>query len=443
MTQPMTRTDVSRLLGRVAFGATARDLDLWTGREYGDLVDALLDVATLPAQPPLPDEPQRRALATNPEAGEVDARLWWLERMRTTPAPLLERMTLLWHGHFATGVRYPPGVPELMIQNQTLRTYALGNLVDLVAAVNVDPAMLFFLNGFQNCPPRANENYGREFFELFTLGKHPQVYTEHDIREAARAFTGWSVGADFTAVFTPDRHDRRSKRILGKTVGDLGQDEHRKVTEIALAQPVASRFFAFKLVANLAYVPAGADNVMTSKDPLLTKVAATLRSSKWDVKAAVRVLLLADEFRFAKGSHQLVRQPVEAVVHAAKALDVAFDPTLVHYVDKMGQTVFNPLNVGGWPLGRNWVSPVAAVARYDAGLTLHRMASAVTTTAVNPLPDPDDVPGWARRLGHHGFGPNTTAAVKAYLRRVPNASAADRQAGTLALLLSSPEWVVL
>lgn len=432
---PLTTADVSRLLGRAAFGATAADLDLWTGRDYADLVEVLL---APDGRAPLPDDAERLTYASGQNLSSEAARVWWMERMRTTPFPLVERMTLLWHGHFATGVRNPPSLAHLIAQTQTLREHSLGNVRDLVTAMNTDPAMLYWLNGVENAPPKCNENYAREFFELFTLGKRPQVYTERDIREAAKAFTGWYVDGAGKAAFADSRHHKGTKTILRKTVKNQGAEEHKALVDIALAQPVSSRFFAFKLVANLAYVPT------EKSDPLVEAVAASLRKNDWAVKPALRTLLLHDRFRnpLPWRGRQLVRQPVEVTVHAAKALGVRFDAFLVHTVDEMGQILFDPVNVGGWPLGRDWVSPVTALARYQSGLELHRLVRANPAAAVQ-LPAADDLKGWARRLGLAGFGPNTASAVGSYLRRMKGASSADLQAGVLTLLLSSPEWVVL
>lgn len=431
----LTAAEVSRVLGRVAFGATARDLDTWTGKKYTDLVDSLLAVQPLL---PLPDDAQRLLFATGQNVNEHDARAWWLDRMRTTPFPLLERMTLLWHGHFATGIRYPPTLKHLVVQNQTLRANALGNVRTLVEAMNVDPAMLYWLNGAENTIPKVNENYAREFFELFTLGKRPQVYTEIDIRQAAKAFSGWYVDGNDNAVFSEGRHNTKNKKILGRTVGNLGAEEHKELVDIALDQPVASLFFAYKLVANLAYLPA-------TNDTLADAVAATLRSSGWDIAAAVRTLLLHDHFRVPAPSkeQQLVRTPVDCTVHAAKALGVRIaDANLVRTIGRMGHELFDPVDVSGYPLGRDWISPVTALARYEAARTLHTVAVAEPATALDPLPAADDLKGWARRLGLTGFSMNTTNAVSSYLRTAKTASAHDRQAGVLILLLSSPEWVV-
>lgn len=434
-TETLTAAEVSRVLGRVAFGATPSDLDRWTGKKYTELVDALLTVN--PAVP-LPDDAQRLLFATGQNVDEHDARAWWLERMRTTPFPLLERMTLLWHGHFATGIRYPPTLKHLVVQNQTLRANALGNVRTLVEAMNVDPAMLYWLNGAENSVPKVNENYAREFFELFTLGKRPQVYTETDIRQAAKAFSGWYVDGSDTAVFAASRHNTKNKKILGRTVGNLGAEEHKELVDIALDQPVSSLFLAYKMVANLAYVP-------VTNDALVKAVATTLRTSGWDITAAVRTLLMHEDFRVpvASQERQLVRTPVECVVHAAKALGVRIaDANLVRAIGRMGHELFDPVDVSGFALGRDWVSPVTALARYDAARTVHALAVEAPTTAVDPLPAADDLKGWARRLGLAGFSTNTTNAVGSYLRSAKTASAHDRQAGTLILLLSSPEWVV-
>lgn len=433
----MTAADVSRLLGRAAFGATRADLDRWTGEPYADLVDELLAVTELPVIPPHPDDP-RRATGELAEQDVNEHRRLWLERMRTTPYPLLERMTLLWHGHFATALRYPPHMSQMVRQNTTLRTHALGDFRELAAAMTTDPAMLMWLNGNENAAPTPNENYSREFFELFTLGTSPQVYTERDVREAARAFTGWIVNSTGRAQFVANRHDARPKRVLGRTIANLGDQEHRAVLDAALAQPVAAQFVATKLVTHLAYVPGKGDR-------LVARTAAALKKS-WSVKDAVGTLLRADEFRYASPARgrQLVRTPVQTFVHAAKALDVAFDDkTFVWPLQRMGHALYDPLDVSGWPVGHEWITPVTALARYDAALAFWQKANAAPTRRLDPLPEAGDLAGWASRLGLTGFSRNTTNAVGAYLRRTQKNGATERQAGVLALLLSSPEWVVV
>jgi uncharacterized protein (DUF1800 family) len=457
----MTRSDVCRLLGRVAFGATAADIDEWTGKPYADLVDRLLLVPAAPvgaddsSRPPANPTGVAVVSLGGSEPGD-DSRLWWLERMRSTKLPLVERMTLFWHGHFATAIRWPLTPSELQVMNQvqTLRTLALGSFRQMVEAMTVDAAMLYWLSGNDNRTPHPNENYARELFELFTLGKRPQVYTEKDIREAARALTGWSVvaGSELVPAFQPGTHDAGTKKILGQTVADAGAQEFTKVVDIALAQPVAPYFLAFKMVQEFAYVPPSR-NLLKVKDPLVTKVATTLRSSDWDIAKAMRTLMLADEFRFASPlkRQQRVRQPVELAVAACKALGVNADNSqLLEPLQRMGQRLLAPPNVGGWPVGTGWLSPVTTLGRYDlalevrAAFNLLNPASFLTTVSLlNTYPQPDDLDGWAKTFGLAELSAATAGAIKGYLSARHKDSVADRQAGVVALILSSPEWVVM
>lgn len=443
-----TRADVARLLGRVAFGATAADLDTWTGKRYADLVESLLTAAPLVEV----DDLRRvlssfdRTFGNERESFDIGqlrrAQGWWLQLMTSTAAPLRERMTLLWHGHFATARKSPyPDTAMLVDQNQTIRTHALGNFRDLVLAMNTDPAMLWWLDGTTSSRPVANENYGRELFELFTLGKFPQVYGEHDIREAARALTGWQ--ADPTVrqpSFDANRHDAGRKRVLGRDIANLAELEHEAVVDAALAQPVAPRFIAYKLVRELAYDPGRAD-LLRKPDSLVARVAAAL-GAKWDIAAAVRTLLLSDEFRFASGPRQGVRQPVELVVHAAKAVGSGpDDDLLVAALAGMGQRLFDPANVGGWPFAGTWLSPVTTLARYQFAARMWELyAGNGFHTA---LPTASDLPAWAARFGMPGWTASTERAVRSFLTAKAKATEDERQAGVLILLLSSPDWLVL
>lgn len=435
--------DVARLYGRVAFGATPADLDRWTGRPYPDLVDTLLEVPTAQARAIQSDEPRRLALAASPEIRLAQG--WWLERMRTARYPLEERMTLFWHDHFATAVS--PDLPDLrmlLAQNQTLRTGALGSVRDLVAAITVDPAMLYWLNGRDSAPPLPNENYAREFFELFTLGRTPQVYTETDVREAARAFTGWTAdGLTGQSAFRAGRHDKGTKKILGRTITDLGAAEHVEVARLALDHPLATRFVAAKLVAHLAYVPAETD-LLRRPDPLVRAVADELRRSDWQLVPALRVLLLSREFRSAPPTslQRTVRSPVEVVVATYKALGLPVDRRAADLLVRMGQQLFVPPNVGGWPMGRAWLSPPSVIARYDLGLFAVTQAQQ-TVARIAPLPPSADLAGWARRLGLPGLSPGTVDALRRYLASGDAGNEADRQAGVAALVLASPDWTVL
>ena len=454
---PATRGEVARLLGRVAFGATAADLDHWTGRPYVELVEQLLAVPDPATRAPLPDDERRVALqqatrnapgAETPPAEYLrQAQGWWLERMRTTPWPLEERMTLMWHGLFATAADRPrPDVSMLLAQNQTLRLNALGNFRSMLAAVTLDPAMLHWLDGAQNATPAPNENYAREFFELFTLGKYPAPYTETDIRQAARVLTGWSADPNTRTVsFSKARHDQGTKTVLGRTIGNLDDREYHELIGVALDHPMAARFVALKLVADLAYVPAAA-NLLASPDPLVAKVASALRASNWDLREAVRALVLADEFRHGSGAdaRQLVRQPAELVAASGRLFNVRLDDNKVlDVLSRMGQRLFDPPNVGGWPRGPAWLSPVTELARYDWGIVCHAKWNGLPLTQRPAVPATDDLDGWAARVGLDALSPTTRSALSRYLAEQRTAADVDRRAGLVALLFTSPEWTVI
>ena len=442
-----TRADVARLFGRAAFGATAADLDRWTGQPYEAAVEHLLAVPAIDGRPLSLDE-AKRALLENGTVGILDeAQRWWLERMRITAYPLEERLTLLWHDHFATAYRIEGGpyAYDLVAQNQVLRRHALGNFRTMCEDVTVDTAMIIWLDAEDSTRRAVNENYAREFFELFTLGVRPQRYTETDIREAARAFTGWiRDSSTHRGRFQTANHDSNPKVILGRPVGNLGANEYKEVVDIAVDQLVAPLFVAGKLVTGLAYEVRSQD-LIADPDPLVNKVAAAL-APNWDLKAGVRALLLADEFRYADPAtgHQLVRSPVELVVHIAKALGFSLDSTAVLQVlRRMAQVPFEPPNVGGWPGGEHWLTTATTIARYDWGVTANGQFNAASPLTKTALPASGDLAGWVRRLGLAGLNPNTEAAVGSYLASRATAAEAEKQTGVMILLASSPDFGVM
>jgi uncharacterized protein (DUF1800 family) len=434
-----TRDEIARLFGRCAFGATAADLDQWTGRPYADAVASLVDIPAPSGRRPQADDAQRAALvqggANQTSDGAIrSATKWWLERMRNGPYPLEERMTLFWHGHFATAVRYPfPDVAMILVQNQTLRSHALGNFRQLVRDITVDPAMMEWLDGARNSIPAPNENYARELMELFTLGKYPQVYGEHDVREAARVLTGWTDNPSFRTVsFNAAGHDTGTKTVLGHTFTNAGAGEYQELIDLLLAQPVAARFIAMKLVSNFAYAA-------TTSDALVGRVADELTRTNWDLRAALRTLLLSDEFRVGDPGAQrvLIRQPVEVVVAAAKAFAVNLNnDDSVYLLRRMGQSPFVPPNVGGFPSGMGWLSPSTVVARYDFAATVAGKNNA-------NLPAANDYDGWARRVGLGTLTNETVTALDAYVTQNAKHAEQTKQQGVLALLLTSPDWVAL
>jgi uncharacterized protein (DUF1800 family) len=444
--------DVARLFGRAAFGATAADLDRWTGKLYADVVDHLVDIPPL-GQRPAVDDALRVAL----ERGDTldggsriiflieQGQQWWLERMRTTPYPLEERMTLFWHDHFATGpTDKGTTLGALMAQNQLLRKHALGDFRTMCEEITLDPAMLFWLDGAFNSSIAPNENYAREFFELFTLGTIPQVYTEKDIRESAKAYTGWTVDP-FTRIpmFNEGSHAYGNKTVLGRKIVPGGDGEFKQIVDVALDQKVSPYFIAYKLVLNFAYVPQTRD-LLQSPGPLIERIAKSLRTKKWDLREGVRTMLMADEFRYASPARgqQIVRQPIELVVHALKALGVgAMDARTTQTLVRMGQSPFVPPNVGGWPFGKDWLSPATFLARYDWGILAFELYN--NALVKDALPPTSDLKKWMKLFGLARVSKNTDGAIRSYLKARKGAPETELQAGLLALIVSSPDWMVM
>ena len=458
MADPASRDDVAHLFGRAAFGATKADLDLWTGKEYATVVDALFPSSSAAAAVG-PDDATFASLATTRGVTNlVPAQAWWMERMRTGVYPLVERMTLFWHDHFATAMTGPPNVDDMVVQNNTFRTNALGDLRALLDAVTVDGAMLSWLSGDRNRVGAINENYGREFLELFTLGTIPQVYTETDIKEAARAFTGWIVNPNTRmGAFQAARHDAGSKTVLGRTWTDKGNADYKEVTTAALAQPVLSYFIAYKLVQNFGYVPE-VTNLLLRQDPVVNRVRDALKpnanTGQWNLTPAVKAMLKAPEWRFAYRTPERmgVRQPIECVVHAAKILGVKLDqktgntPVTDHInaSARAGQALFSPPNVGGWPVGKKWFAHATNLARYEGVYRLWSRWNLQNASVRTPLPASADLSAWTAFMGLGAIRENTMTQVVSYLTdpRRPTTEA-TRQRDVLLLMGTSPDWQVM
>jgi uncharacterized protein (DUF1800 family) len=462
MSDVATSTDVSRLFGRAAFGATTNDLHTWTGGSYGAAVDSLF-----PPGPPgtigrLPYTDDWEQSVTEYQTTDVGtAQRWWLERMRVGPYPLEERLTLFWHDHFATAALGEPDVGTAMLQNRTLRANALGSFRTLANAMTVDAAMLYWLNGIANREGGVNENYAREFFELFTLGVFPQVYTETDIREAAKAFTGFAVNTTLRAAqFSAPRHTPGTKTILGRTVGGHlpGSPEealeYTEVTEAALAHDggrTVSRFLAYKLVLEFGYSPNTAN---LAGDPVVEAVASAIRAGDaWDLRAGVRTMLLHPGWRYASSAsgYDLVRSPVEIIVHAAKILNyppvpwgsLLWPQQVMPAAERTGQLLFLPPNVGGWPNGLAWLSQVSNLARYDVMVTLVTYWKNLGLDTLGAMPPSGDLDAWAWYMGLPGFGTNTTLRLREFLADPGTTVEVEKQMSMFILVGCCPEWQVM
>jgi len=318
---------------------------------------------------------ERRALVRQITVRGLELQSWWMQEMLTTPAPLAERMTLFWHGHFTSGLREVRS-PQLMYrQNVTLRRYALGNYADLLHAIARDPAMLLYLNNQQNRSGAPNENFARELLELFTLGEGH--YTEQDIHEAARAFTGWKMQPpDGRFLVVRRQHDDDEKQFLGAR-GRLDGDD---IIAQILKQPRAAEFIVEKLWAEF---------VSPTPDPAAVRQLAAGFRRDWEIAPLVRALLLRAAAQEPGDAGQLVKSPVEFVVGTVRSLGLQMPPRAAALVaTQMGQSLFAPPNVRGWPGGDTWITTQSLLARREFVLALNGEATPIEQRA--PMPASDD-----------------------------------------------------
>lgn len=387
MTTRSTRALVAHLFRRAGFGLLPDELDHYAALGVQGSVDYLIQfeqvtdpAGTLYPVPDLTDYiPQfipaaQRTAQTNKAAGLLNAearrmiQTWWVQRMLSTARPLQEKMVLFWHGHFATALSKVS--PSLMLQqNQLFRGLALGNFQMWLTSVNQDPAMLVWLDGWTNRAGKPNENFSRELMELFALGIGN--YTEQDVREGARALTGWTLPAGFlytpgsiSATFKQRFFDSGVKTYLNHS-GDLGADD---VMTILAAHPATGPFIARKLFEFFAYA--------NPSDAALKPLVDIYYAQNYDIRAMVRSLLLSDIFYSDQAFQQHIKSPVEYVVGTVRELNVPVQPqALVGAMTLMGQELFNPPNVGGWPGGTAWVNEGTLVERFNFAGALSALQS--------------------------------------------------------------------
>lgn len=286
-------------------------------------------------------------------AGDVkNLPAWWLYRMRHTPAALLEKVTLFWHGHFATSAAKVDDVKLMLAQNELLRENALGSFTAMVKALSRDPAMLLYLDSATNRKTHPNENYAREVMELFCLGLGN--YTEHDIQEVARCFTGWEIRR---GRFRFDRyqHDFGEKTVLGST-GEWDGDD---AIHVILAQDAAPDFIVRKLVRYFV-----ADEINDWPDALFSPLADELRESQFQIEHTVRRILQSKLFFSTHSIGRKVRSPVELTIGLLRSLESNISMyQLGNELQELGQVPFFPPNVKGWDGGRTWINSSTLLAR--------------------------------------------------------------------------------
>jgi uncharacterized protein (DUF1800 family) len=420
------RERVQLLLWRAGMGATPAQVDAATAKGYAQAVEDLLsypdELAPPPSLPPFPDQPKnlqslsgdqrtqlRMAINQANQQGIRAAILWWANLMRTTPYPLQENLTLFWHNHFATAndkVRRP----QFMVQqNQLFRSQGAGKFVDLLIAVSKDPAMLHWLDGKDNVKGHPNENWAREVMELFTLGIGN--YTEADVREGARASTGWTLAYDGTVTFEKKRFDDGQKTILGQT-GNFNMDDFSRMLA---AHPATPRFVSGKLYRwFVGDKPGDAD---------LQPMLDAWNQTGGEIRSVLRALFLSDAFTPERAAGGHIKNPASWTISAIRSLEAnVADEEVARMMDAQGMRFFYPPNVGGWPSGPAWISPSSQVLRFNLASGIVAKAAVLggkaDDAALNDLADrlgglpiPDDLRGKLTALGNADMGRRAVAQV--------------------------------
>jgi uncharacterized protein (DUF1800 family) len=370
------RDKVAHLLRRFGLGASEAELDYYGKNGLSSAIDLLLHPEKVPTGPQFTAEQFYRN-----DQGMIrpqTVRQWWTAQILTTTHPLVEKMTLFWHDHFATSGAKVNSGPLMKQQNDLLREHALGKFPELLAAASKDPAMLYWLDGQFNVKGKPNENFAREVMELFTLGVGN--YTEKDVQEAARAFTGWTyrqprrVSAKAAAnaprrtafVFDESLHDETVKTILGKTGNFDGDD----VLAILCDHIQTARYITGKILAWFV--------VPNPSPSMVDKFATVFRRSGLDIKALLKAIMESPEFYSDAAVRTLYKNPIDFTVSALRAIGAAnmtpegleaplgrLNPAAVvsQCTKAMGMELVFPPDVAGWEGGAGWVSSATMVER--------------------------------------------------------------------------------
>ncbi|HEY4326527.1 MAG TPA: DUF1800 domain-containing protein [Mucilaginibacter sp.] len=294
------------------------------------------------------DMAARKLFIQQQKQEEKDLNLAWINQMSTTDAPLQEKMSLFWHNHFACRSNSALFAQQL---NNIQRTNALGNFRTLLLEVSKSPAMLQFLNNQQNHKGHPNENFARELMELFTIGRGN--YTESDVKESARSFTGWGFNKDGEFINRPFLHDDGQKTFLGKTGNFNGED----IINALLEKKETARFISNKLYKYLVNEIPDTDHVNAMAD--------VFYSANYEIKPLLEYVFTANWFYDEKNTGNLVKAPVEFLVGLNRQFYITYQrpEVLLQFQRTLGQVLFYPPNVAGWPGGRNWIDSSSLMYR--------------------------------------------------------------------------------
>ena len=345
---PWNIRSAAHLYRRAGFGATHQELEIATGKDPVAVVDEIFA-----AKEPSSFLSEMKSLADGAIASGNVRQLsaWWSYRMLHTPAQLLEKITLFWHGHFATSAEKVTQAKLMLTQNELLRSFAIGDFSELVMKVSHDPAMLIYLDSATNRKAHPNENFAREIMELFCLGEGN--YTENDIRELARCFTGWEIRRD-EFRFNPYQHDAGNKIIFGQTGEFSGEDG----VKLVLDQKATPEFVVSKLIRFFVMDEPVAD------EALVAPLAKQFRSDGMSIEPVLKRILKSNLFFSSYATGRKVRSPVELAIGLLRCLEGSTNTfALGEAMQTLGQGLMYPPSVKGWDGGRTWINSSTLLGR--------------------------------------------------------------------------------
>ncbi len=370
MNTPLSDKLIQHLYWRTGFGISLSKLKSVRKLSKNQIVDRLfsesnqetplfIDFGVLFKNPRNLSREERKQLKKLRNQKMLELNSSWIKQLTETKQVLREKMTLFFHNHFAVRLRTPRASLQL---NNLIRKHALGNFGDMLMEVSKSPAMLLFLNNRQNRKDKPNENFAREVMELFTLGRD-NGYTENDIKEAARAFTGWNFTKDGGFVFRKSQHDFGSKTVLGKTGNFTGED----IIKILLEQRQTAKYLTEKIYRYF---------VNEKIDPLkIDELTNIFYGANYNLETLMRKIFLSDWFYAPENIGVKIKSPIELIVGLSKPLQVIYkDPKVLLYLQrKLNQILFLPPNVAGWPGGRSWIDSSTLMLRLKlASVTLNK-----------------------------------------------------------------------
>lgn len=386
------RQKIAHLYRRAGFGAAPGELEAAIGAGYAQTLDSLLEFEKYPDTIPsvtlsLAEEPGKQRFQFHVGLGQTGEQTMtdlpvlpreelrfmskderrmhfkqefqqvmtnivrWLNRMAVTPRPFQEKMAFFWHGHFATSVQKVRDATLMEQQINLFRRYGLGDFEALVQQVSKDPAMILWLDTQTNVRRHPNENYARELMELFTMGIGS--YTENDVRQGARCFTGWKTEAG-EFMFNPRQHDFGAKEFIGRT-GDMNGED---VVRIVSRSPAAARFISGKIFSFFVH-----DN----PDPATVEwLAKEFRGVDFQIKPLMKIIFQSPAFLSARAYRAKVKSPVELVASAIRLLGGSIsDANTLNLLNRMGQMLYAPPSVKGWAGGPAWINTATMFDRFN------------------------------------------------------------------------------